>query len=247
VRAYRRIVIDATVNGHRARFLYDTGTTQILIDEAAARRFGLQPTLRHTIVRELTTGPVRFQNVAVQLVPLGEFGADGILGYEYFAGHVVHLDYQTSRIEFIPSVDFEPPPNAREIAATFDEGMPLIRARIGSIATDRVVLDTGSPNVLLMRELFEHSPLPPRNSIVDSERTVALTHFLEGAVAVAEAHAPTIDFAGFRLVDNGVGVEEQDHGDAVDFPIDAIFGTQLLAKFEWWFDYDGGRIWLRPV
>jgi hypothetical protein len=247
VRAFRRIIIVATVNGHRARFLYDTGTTQILIDEDAARRFGLQQTLRHAIVRELTTGPVRFQNVAVQLVRLGEFGADGILGYEYFAGQVMHLDYRTARIEFIPSVDFEPPRNAREIAATFDEGMPLIRARIGSIETDRVVIDTGSPNILLMHELFEHSPLEPRNSIVGSEGAVALTHFLEGEVAVAEAHAPTIDFAGFRLLDNDVGVEEPDRGDSVDFPIDAIFGTNLLAKFEWWFDYDGGRIWLRPV
>jgi len=34
-------------------------------------------------------------------------------------------------------------------------------------------------------------------------------------------------------------------GPAVDFPIDGIFGTQVLAQFEWWFDYDGGVAWVR--
>jgi hypothetical protein len=242
----KRILIDATVNGRPAIFLCDTGTSQILIGEAAARRFGLQPTLRHAIARDLKTGPIHFENVAVQIVPLGNVLVDGILGYEYFAGHIVHIEYRSRRVEFIPSTGFVPPAGAREIDASFEEGMPLAPARIGSIEATRVVLDTGSWNVILLRDLFERNPMPARKSIVDGEAHASTVHFLEGEITVVDAKAPSIEFAGVHFVDNDVQVEEQNMGDEVDFPIDAIFGTHVLAQFDWWFDYDAGRIWVRP-
>jgi hypothetical protein len=71
--------------------------------------------------------------------------------------------------------------------------------------------------------------------------------FLEGTIGDANASASKIGFAGVLFVNNDIRIEVPWSGDAVDFPIDAIFGTQVLDKFEWWFDYDTGRIWLRAA
>ena len=30
----------------------------------------------------------------------------------------------------------------------------------------------------------------------------------------------------------------------LDIPLDGILGTDLLREFEWWFDYDGNRVWI---
>ena len=30
----------------------------------------------------------------------------------------------------------------------------------------------------------------------------------------------------------------------LDIPLDGILGTAVLHEFEWWFDYDGNRLWI---
>ncbi len=32
----------------------------------------------------------------------------------------------------------------------------------------------------------------------------------------------------------------------LDIPLDGILGNDVLKHFEWWYDYDGERLWLRP-
>lgn len=240
-----RITVETVVNGHRASFILDTGTTQILIDDGSARRFGLKPTLGHAIVRELSTGGVTFANIAVQTVSLAGFGGDGILGYDYFRGHIVHIDYGRDRLELIAQSAFVPPADAHSIDANFFEAMPLVDAQFGSIATPRVVLDTGSSNVLLLRKLYSGGPNVLRQIGVSDLAQSHQTRFLEGAITAANAQIPNIYFAGIHFVENAVEIEQQETFDAVDFPIDAILGTNILTRFEWWYDDDDGRIWLR--
>ena len=240
-----RIRVNAIVNGRPGTFLFDTGTTQILLDEEAARRFGLQPVLGHAVVHEFRTGAITFHDVAVQTVPLAGFRADGILGYDYFLGHVVHVDFVRQKLQLIASETFVPPPDAYQIAANFDEAMPVVAARIGNASSSRVVLDTGSWNALVLRDFYDSDPAVLRRMGIG---VVGRTHpepFLEGTIDAASATVATIEFAGTRFVNDDIEVQVREGRDDVDFPIDAIFGTQLLDKFEWWFDYDDGRIWLR--
>ena len=73
---------------------------------------------------------------------------------------------------------------------------------------------------------------------------ISTLHFLEGAITVQDAELDDFAFGGFDFKNDGVQLEVP--GGDVDFPIDGILGTQLLGQYEWWFDYDGGRCWLRP-
>jgi Aspartyl protease len=244
--AKSRALVDVTVNGKHGTFIFDTGTTQILIASEAAQRFGLRPIFGHAIARELSTGGITFHDIATQTVSLAAFQVDGILGYDYFCGHIVHLDYGNGRIDLIAPGAFTPPPGAFAIPANFDEGMPLVAATIGSAKTSRVALDTGSENVLVLRVLYGGDPAQLGRIGIKGLANIRGSGFLEGPIDIASAQVAEIDFAGNKYLDDEIEVEVQAHGAAVDFPIDAIFGTQVLHKYEMWFDYDDGRIWLRP-
>jgi hypothetical protein len=241
-----RISIDGSINGHRAHFIFDSGTTQLLLDGASARRFGIATTLGHGIAGDLTTGPVHFKNVAIQTTALANFGADGILGYEYFSGHVVHLDYLHERLSFERRDAFQAPAASHEMKLNYTEGVPLGTATIGAVTSSRIVLDTGSSYALFLRPFFVDGTVEPSGLGFQSLGALSTIHFLEGPIEVREAQLSAIAFAGVVFHDNSVQIQVQSHGDAVDFPIDGVFGTQVLDKFEWWFDYDGGRAWTHP-
>jgi hypothetical protein len=99
--------------------------------------------------------------------------------------------------------------------------------------------------VLLLRKLYSGGPNVLRQIGVSDLAQSHQTRFLEGAITVANAQIPNIYFAGIHFVENAVEIEQQETFDAVDFPIDAILGTNILTRFEWWYDDDDGRIWLR--
>ena len=242
-----RITIDSVVNGHPGRFFLDTGTTQILIDEGAARNFGLKPILGHAIVHRLSTGSITFDDLAAETVSLEGFGVDGILGNDYFVGHIMHVDYRHSHADVLPEEGFVPPPGTMEVVANFDEGMPLVPAVIGDVETSRVALDTGSADVLVLRPLSGFNPSTFDRLGIGHGGVVGRLRFLEGAIGFEYAPASKIEFAGFLFLHNQIRIEAPWSGDAVDFPIDAIFGTQVLDQFEWWYDYDRGQIWIRPA
>jgi hypothetical protein len=241
----KRIYIDGTINGHRMRFIFDTGTTQILIDAVAAQRFGIRPVLGHGIAADVSTGPVHFKNVAIETTSLDRFGADGIVGYDYFAGHIVHLDYENERVTFERRDGFAAPDKAREMDVDYSEGMPLAPATIGGQASKRIALDTGSFEIEFLRPLYAGRNLTPAQLGLGDFGRVSAIGFLEGGITIQAATAASITFAGTDFSDTRVWFEIQNTGDAVDFPIDGIFGAGVLERYEWWFDYDGGRCWLR--
>jgi hypothetical protein len=245
--ARNRIYVDGAVNGHRARFIFDTGTTQILIDAAAARRFGIQTVLGHGIAGDVSTGPVQFKDLAIETTSLDRFGADGIVGYDYFAGHIVHLDYGRERVTFERRDTFTAPPGAYEMDANYNEGMPLAPATIGGLTSRRIALDTGSYGILFLRALYAGRNLTPTQLGFSGFGNVSEIGFLEGAITIQAATVASVTFAGATFKDSAVSLEIQNPSDAVDFPIDGIFGTGLLARYEWWFDYDGGHCWLRYI
>jgi hypothetical protein len=240
----QRIYIDGTINGHRAHFIFDTGTTQILIDGAAAKRFGIRNDLGHGIAGELSTGPVHFKNLAIETTSLDHFQADGILGYDYFAGHIVHLDYAHGRLSFARRDTFSAPANASEMGIDYREGMPLATAAVGPVRSSRIVLDTGSQNAVFLRPFFQTQKTTPAQLGFSLLGTTSGIGFLEGPIVVENATLPELRFAGESFRDSSVQLEIQSPAEAVDFPIDGIFGTQVLDKFEWWFDYDGSRCWV---
>jgi len=243
----QEIMLRTAVDGKVFDFLLDTGTTQIILDDAAARRLGIRSTLGHALVKELTVGPARIENASVLTVNLGGFGVGGILGYDFFAGHVVHIDYRHQRVELIDRSAFLPPATAWVLDAWCGEGLPLITLPFGDAVGQRFALDTGSPNLLLLQYLSDHDGIRLGDIGLGRPFGQGTMRFLEGLIATDHASLRSIRIGRVTFRDFPVMIERVNAGDAIEIPLDGIIGTRILNRFEWWFDYDGGRLWFQPT
>jgi len=231
------IAVPVTVDGQPSEFVLDTGTTQILIDPRVAARAHLRTTLGHAIVRRFAIGRLTARDVPAQVVDLfgGEMG--GILGNEFFTGHIVHLNYAKRQLELLDRASFAPPPGASAMAVDFGEGMPIVQAQVNATDGERFALDTGSTEVLLNAP-FAHM------AGVDGRSGLTVEQFLEGPIDVAHGSAEALRFGPIAFDHLRVGTV-QPSANNLDIPLDGIIGTDELRYFEWWFDYDGDRLWLR--
>jgi predicted aspartyl protease len=238
------IYVTVRVDGHKSKFVLDTGTTQMLIDGGAAHRFGLPETLDHTTVHELVAGPVTMTEVPFLTVGLGQGFAslEGILGYEFFRGYIVHVNYQRQFVEVIPHGDFEPPPGAIAIPISYAEGMPLASGRIDSIAVDRLALDTGSRRIVLPTLLRERAGQTIRAKTFGDYH---VQHFLEGLLITNEGSIATLTLGGIDFVDVPADIERAER-DSIEVPLDGIVGTSLLSTLDLWFDYDDDALYAKP-
>jgi predicted aspartyl protease len=238
------IFVTVRVDGHTSEFVLDTGTTQMLIDGGAAHRFGLRESLDHTTVHELVAGPITMSEVPFLTVGLGSGfgGLEGILGYEFFRGYVVHVNYERQFVEVISHEDFEPPPHAIAIPISYAEGMPLASGRIDSIAVDRFALDTGSQRVVLPTLLRERAGQTIRARTFGDDR---VQHYLEGRLTTNEGTIATLAIGGIDFVDVPADIERAER-DSIEIPLDGIVGTSLLSTLDLWFDYDDDALYAKP-
>ncbi len=238
------IFVKVRVDGHDSEFFLDTGTTQMLVDGGAAHRFGLQETLDHTTVHELVAGPVTMTDVPFLTVGLGPGfgGLEGILGYEFFRGYVVHVNYERKFVELIPHENFAPPPGTFSIPISYDEGMPLAAGRIGSIPVERLALDTGSPRVVFPTILRERADQTISATPLGASR---VERYLEGPITVYVASLPRLSLGPIDFVDVPAYIERPER-DSMEIPLDAILGTNLLATLDIWFDYDNDALYVKP-
>jgi hypothetical protein len=236
------IDVPVEIDGVRRTFILDTGTTQILIDVGEAARLGLHPKFGHVMIPTLQVGDVVAHNVAAQAVDQfhDRIGA-GILGNEFFIGHVVHIDYRRQQVELIAHDDFKPPPGAHTLAFDPREGMPIVQASANGVSGARFALDTGSYWVLLLSPFGQLSG-------ADKDSTVGVQgdtlQFLEGPMSAQLRELTSFAMGSYRFPNVDADVEFQ-QSDNLDIPLDGIIGVNVLSTFEWWYDYDDGIAWLR--
>ena len=244
----RTIVVDAGIDGHHDGFILDTGTASITLDRDVAARYGLDPFLEHATVPRLTVGPLALADASTLAIPF-HFGRGiaGILGYDFFLGHVVHVSYADQRVEVLTPDAAAPAfadSRATIVDGYFDEGIPLVHAAFGNATGERFALDTGSPHLLVLAPFVRRyrAEIDARWSQVALGRTTD-EEYLEGSIRIATRRVAAFSLAGVRFTDALVGTEERnDRPDAIDIPLDGIIGTEQMAFYDWWFDYDSGRI-----
>ena len=140
------------------RFLIDTGAQSTVISSGLARRLGLVPTARHSVLGiagrievdtvelpEIRLGHRTYADYVTPLLEDANLGADGIIGIDGLQGHRVLLDFQHQRITLA---------DARSL--TFEEGFEIVvnaRRRAGQLimtnadidgVPTEVVIDTGA-------------------------------------------------------------------------------------------------------
>jgi hypothetical protein len=203
-------------------------------------------------VPKMALAGLALNDVSTLAIPFEFDRVAGILGYDFFVGHVVHIDYARERVEVLTPEAAAPvfrDGKAVVIPADFDEGVPLVRAAFGSAVGDRFALDTGSPHLYVL------APFEQRyKTAIDAlwtpasfgRQSTAEEHYLEGSIVVSARRVASFTLGPQRFDDVLVGIQQPNTArDAIDVALDGIVGTDQMSAFDWWFDYDGGRIALR--
>jgi hypothetical protein len=237
-----RVTVAVDVGGRSEHFILDTGTASITLDAGEARRF--DPLLEHAIVPRISVGPLEMGDVSVLAIPSGV----NILGYDFFFGHVVRIDYLHQRVEVLSheaAASVFADPNTVVLPANVDYGLPLVHVALGPLASDAFAVDTGSPDLYAFAqfarrnaaEIAAHWSGTGRNFVVD---------YLEGSVEISPCQVAEFTLGPFRFKNTDMGVEVQSKmADALAIPFDGIIGTRVLTNFDLYFDYDHSRIGLR--
>jgi predicted aspartyl protease len=234
-------------------FLLDSGAAGIVVDPSVVQQQGLErygqrlgATLgtfpeSTTIVPQMTIGGLRMRNVVSRVVTV-PFRIDdhthvvGLLGFDFFADAVVHIDLQRNFAEAFAPEHFHAPVDTATVNVGLDDKTPAVTARAGS-ATGRVVLDTGANRTVFETTFAERGDFSP-------DRVAGTTHVRGmGGYANAEAtRVPTFELGGIWLREATADVANADLGTE---DIDGILGTDLLRSYDLWFDYRANAVYVR--
>jgi Aspartyl protease len=234
-------------------FLLDSGAAGIVVDPSVVEqqnieRFGqrLGSTLgtfpeSTAIVPQMTIGGLRMRNVVARVVTI-PFHLDdhtrvaGLLGFDFFADTVVHLNLARNFAEAIVPDRFRPPADAPGVTVGLDDKTPAVRMRAGT-GTGRVVLDTGAN-----RSVFETAFADRADFAPDRVGTTMHLRGMGGFASAETTRVPQFELAGIWTRNATVDVANADLGTD---DTDGVIGTDLLHSYELWFDYRAYSVYVR--
>ena len=224
--------VEVDVDGTRRSFVLDTGTTSVTVDAGTAARF--DPFLEHATIPRISAGPFALREGSVLAVPIFGGAFAGLLGYDFFFGHVVRIDYLHRRVAVYSDAAAAPifaDPATTIVPAIVGDGLPFVPVTVAGLASDAFAVDTGSSNVVAL------APFAQRYAREIAAWPAAgrrhRTDYLEGAVVTEPHRVATLAFGPFAFADAVVGVEVPDGvPDAIESPFDGIVGSDVLSLFD---------------
>jgi hypothetical protein len=232
-------------------FLLDSGAAGIVVDPAVVEQQGLErygqrigATLgafpeTTTIVPQMSLAGLRMRNVVARVVAV-PFHLDdhthvmGLLGFDFFADAVIHVDVDKGLAEALVPEKFKPPADAGAVPIGLDDKTPAVRLRAAN-AVGRVVLDTGANRSVFEPEFADRADFGGSGG--------GLHLFGIGGEASAEtAHVPSLELGGVLTRDVVADVSDADLGTD---DIDGVLGTDVLHEYDLWFDYRTSAVYVR--
>ncbi len=254
----RQILLDATVNGHPGRFLFDTGASETVLTDSFARLVGAKPR-GHSYVSGIGGG-IRANVYRVETLAIGpntlhdltvatgleereqrEEHIDGLIGFDLLAGAIVDLDLDASTVRL-----YDP----ASMAPDHTQGITL-----------RIDLSGGSPAVAMIA-----GGRIPVNAIIDSGDSffVAFSSQLVSRGRLKffsrpDSLANELQFVGVNghETDACGSLESLELGPISYRPVpacmsasmsnnDVLVGFDFFKAFNYVFDYPDGEILLSP-
>ena len=234
-------------------FLLDSGSSGIVVDPSVVDQQGFEHYGRHfgatlgtftestTVLSQLTVGELRMRDVVARVASL-PFRPDahtkiaGLLGFDFFADAIVHVDLPRGIVDVVAPERWHPPADASALSVGLTDRTQSVHLRVGS-GIGRVVLDTGANRSLFVNTFADRADF-------GTERipTVTRVRAIGGVSAAETTHVSVIDLAGIEVRDPTVDVTSGSLG-ADD--LDGIVGTDVLREVELWFDDRTGTIYVR--
>jgi hypothetical protein len=244
--------VDVDVAGHKAPFLVDSGTENISMFEGGLRGLGYQPILEHVTIPTLRVGDESLVNAGVYVPSAGGSALYGILGYDWFFGHVVHISYEHQVVEVgdeRAAASIFADPATIVLPIDVSQSIPFASAAIDGVTGATFALDTGSRQLMVFAPFFREHPEAAgalTSILIGGTRLQERTGYLEGDLVVEGRQGSRFEFASTSYSEPQFLTDVPAKSD-LQFPFDGIIGTDVLSRFDLWFDYDRGRLGLRRV
>jgi hypothetical protein len=256
------IYADGTIDGKKARFLVDTGGSNVLTP-AAAQKFGItgegdlpgrgvgeqsvKAQLAH--VGEVTLGGASLAKPVFVILDLGNLTSvegvdfDGLVGFEMFRRFGVTIDYAGHVLTLADPAKFAPPAGAAVVPFELSDTTPLVAGTLDGEAV-RVSVDTGSRASLSM-----HSPFVREHGLV--ARYHAAPDAVVGWGVGGPSRGRPARFGTLKLGDAEIrGVAGDlytgDKGAFSNPDMSGNLGGGVLKRFTVAFDYGAKRMYLAP-
>jgi predicted aspartyl protease len=245
-------IIQVTINGHPVRLLLDTGSTYTVIDQAAAKEFGLKE--QEGGEGEFAFGDQKFTVAKLQQLDLGSCSTNnmdvavqdlsklkwldeklaGLLGLDVLGSFAVTVDYRKKLIELSPKV-FPLAKNAIVLPCHSDDwGRLWLSGNIDNANnTSDMLVDTGCDFSSISESTVSkiiRKPLVIWKSVQDG--------------AGVEEHCYHHTFK--KLIINDISFDKPKFAVTCDTQSDTTLGANFLRKYRITLDFPGKRLILEP-
>ncbi|HEY7995026.1 MAG TPA: aspartyl protease family protein [Candidatus Eremiobacteraceae bacterium] len=259
------IIVRITIAGRGLDLALDSGTYDIVIDSGTASSLGLVTFKNrgHTtstsaettsaVVPQMTIGPLSMQNVAIECLPFTDnpdaaHKVVGLLGYDFFAGVVVKVDYLNHTVDAIDPAAFKPPPGQSfTVPVRLDDRVPMIDAWVGSGSAGNFIVDTGSVDLAVSENFVKANAHDLAHlSYQYKSQLYYPIEFREGVGGVFDVvkfQARTFQIGQEEFGDVGL-VEADQFVSGED--LDGLVGYPILEYFDLYFDYENATLVLQP-
>ncbi len=236
-----RMLVDATINGVKGRFLLDTGADSIVLDDGFADRAHVA-VLNNSDVGYMIYGEVKTRLRKVQTITIGnstlhdavafsqaftaqEYGTDsrdhfdGLIGFDLFAGAIVKLNVYDSTLAILdPNADLSSE-KGLPITVDLSQGIPIIPMMLNKSTPVNAELDTGSPGIIFF-----------------GPDLISKYHF---KVFAGCANIGTLSIGPIVYADESAC----QYGEAANY---MLVGFDFLKHFDFVFDYPHARMFMTP-
>jgi len=266
------IIIPLEINGAGPfNFILDTGVGILLITDPALNDslhlwdkrgikisgFGQDTSLQayissalHINLSSAVSGTMRaavLQKDAFNLSGLTGMPVYGILGYEFFSSFIVKINYDTHLITLFPNETGYISKRGYKVPITIEENKPYIKADVqvdnDTVITAKFIIDTGAGHPVSL-EMLNREPFEPPEKRIRANLGIGLSGQINGYAG----RIKSLKLGKYTL--KKVITSFPDYADAAAKVIavnrNGNIGNGILKRFDVIFDYNRGRLYLRP-
>lgn len=250
------IYVPVTIDGHRLRFMLDTGGPNVL-STRAARALGIvgkgsaasaglgvgHASQSYTRVKSLTLGSrVTLGDQLFAIQPMQD--ADGAIGSGLLYDFVVRIDYAARELVLVRPGAFSAAAAGTPLPLQVRGQKPFVQASIGGVP-GWFLVDTGANGLVMLNTPFSRKHDLYARFHADPPSSAG--HGYNGRVAAREAHGQRFDFGPFRGQLPEFALSTETTGMAAMEHMAGIIGSGVLKHLTVTINYANGTIYLKPA
>jgi hypothetical protein len=237
-------IVDCTVAGVPVRCLIDTGNSGFSLSSELAARLGAAVIgtfhvrgLGDYSTQVIRAGPLHVGNATypeayyVVLNDISHYGYDVVLGADFLGTTRLEIDADAHTVK----LDAPAAPNSIGVPLSFDNFVPVVTVRLGTVET-QLAVDTGDEsNINLAYDFYS------KHSTLFSVTERKLVSGIGGTSVELIGNIPEVTIGAYRTGSQKIGTTRSLEGTAFGH-----LGAAFLKQFDVLFDYAASELHLTP-